>query len=149
MPVPEQTISEYERAAAAAALRIWWIKLMCDPLGQSAARFGRREVNPPRPTEDAAGVLWRDGYIPGGAYTGNEHWTSAPFAVEIDFRWVGAVTPHRKAVGKVCPECRQRYPNTPDFWHKNGDGLQSICKSCRNKQERARIAHKREVLHVP
>lgn len=45
---------------------------------------------------------------------------------------------------KKCYMCKKEYPRTSDYFYRNSsrpDGLQSICKKCRSKENKARHAH--------
>jgi hypothetical protein len=39
----------------------------------------------------------------------------------------------------LCPGCNVAYPRTPEFWHRDrraNDGLQTVCRQCRNRRFR-------------
>ena len=37
---------------------------------------------------------------------------------------------------KQCPACGDFYPETTDFFHKDGDSFRPVCKTCRNAEKK-------------
>ena len=102
-------------------------------------------------TERYACFLWRNGWIPGNAYTQDKYWIMPKYkrVERLDWDWLESEpkpTHSKEEHRRKCTECEQWHDLTHEHWHRNKDGRlgwHSICKHCRNGVESQRIAVKR------
>lgn len=53
---------------------------------------------------------------------------------------------------KYCPECKQTFPLTTQYWHKHkgrSDGFQPYCKTCRHRQGTIRYSQAQSQSQIP
>ncbi len=93
--------------------------------------------------ESAMHYVLTCGYIP-GAISASDVGFMPRYAprrgqVVINPNFQYEIRPHNQAVGQVCNNCGKQKPLTTEYWQRDAkqkDGFKTICKRCRNHQQR-------------